>query len=82
TSALDETRDPSVRLLFPDYTVTTQIGSHTCSILHLEGKAQSNKGQSQIWDDLTKLGQELKHSLDTMIALQPEGPDLASNSML
>ncbi|KAF9990839.1 hypothetical protein BGZ79_004756, partial [Entomortierella chlamydospora] len=40
----------------------------------MEGKTAINKGSSQIWDDLTKLGQELKHSLDTMIVLEPSGP--------
>ncbi|KAF8932784.1 hypothetical protein BGZ58_006789 [Dissophora ornata] len=74
TSALEETRDPAARLLFPDYSVVIQIGTQTCSIVHLECKTASNKGLSQIWDDLTELGQELKHSLDTMVKLQPAGP--------
>lgn len=40
----------------------------------MEGKTAANKGSSQIWDDLTKLGQELKYSLDTMIIQEPSGP--------
>ncbi|KAG0007877.1 hypothetical protein BGZ80_004125, partial [Entomortierella chlamydospora] len=45
----------------------------------MEGKTATNKGWSQIWDDLTKLGQELKHSLDTMIVQEPSGPVIDSS---
>ncbi|KAF9405279.1 hypothetical protein BGZ76_006617, partial [Entomortierella beljakovae] len=72
--ALNETKGPWARLLIPDYSVTTQIGNQKCSLLHLEGKVASNKGYSQTWDDLTKLAQELKYSLDTIIKLQPGKP--------
>ncbi|KAF9174078.1 hypothetical protein BGX21_002008 [Mortierella sp. AD011] len=40
----------------------------------MEGKTAVNKGLSQIWDDPTKLEQELKHPLDTMIVLEPSRP--------
>ncbi|ORZ21715.1 hypothetical protein BCR41DRAFT_349918 [Lobosporangium transversale] len=59
TTVLDETRGQDSRLLFPDFSLVTQLRDHSCSL---------------IWDDLTKLGQELKLSLDTMIVLEPSGP--------
>ncbi|KAK3807054.1 MAG: hypothetical protein J3Q66DRAFT_357967 [Benniella sp.] len=74
TTLLEETRGPGSRLLFPDFTIVTQLRDRSCSLLHLEGKTAANKGQSQIWDDLTKLGQELKYSLDTLILQEPSGP--------
>ncbi|KAF9158072.1 hypothetical protein BGX21_003732 [Mortierella sp. AD011] len=74
TTVLDETRGQDSRLLFPDFSLVTQLRSHSCSLIHMEGKTAANKGWSQIWDDLTKLGQELKHSLDTMIVQEPSGP--------
>ncbi|KAF8926489.1 hypothetical protein BGZ47_002688 [Haplosporangium gracile] len=74
TTALDETRGQNSRLLFPDFSLVTQLRDRSCSLVHMEGKTAANKGLSQIWDDLTKLGQELKHSLDTMIVLEPSGP--------
>lgn len=74
TTVLDETRGQDSRLLFPDFSLVTQLRDRSCSLIHMEGKTAANKGLSQIWDDLTKLGQELKHSLDTMIVLEPSGP--------
>ena len=71
---LDETRGQDSRLLFPDFSLVTQLRDRSCSLVHMEGKTAANKGSSQIWDDLTKLGQELKHSLDTMIVQEPSGP--------
>ncbi|KAF9099640.1 hypothetical protein BGX27_000547, partial [Mortierella sp. AM989] len=71
TPSLDETKTEGSRLLIPDYSVTTLVGPQTYSLLHLEGKTVKNSGASQIWDDLTKLGQELKYSLDSMVKLQP-----------
>ncbi|KAF9090108.1 hypothetical protein BGX27_002331 [Mortierella sp. AM989] len=73
TTLLNETRGQDSRLLFPDFSVVTQLRSNTCSLLHMEGKTTVNKGRSQMWDDLTKLGQELKQSLDTMIMQEPSG---------
>ncbi|KAF9198502.1 hypothetical protein BGZ49_000663, partial [Haplosporangium sp. Z 27] len=73
-TVLDETRGQDSRLLFPDLSFVTQLRGHSCSLVHMEGKTATNKGQSQIWDDLTKLGQELKHSLDTIIVQEPSGP--------
>ncbi|KAF9896433.1 hypothetical protein BX616_007466, partial [Lobosporangium transversale] len=74
TTVLDETRGQDSRLLFPDFSLVTQLRDHSCSLVHMEGKTAANKGLSQIWDDLTKLGQELKLSLDAMIVLEPSGP--------
>ncbi|KAF9184883.1 hypothetical protein BGZ51_003044 [Haplosporangium sp. Z 767] len=71
-ACFDDTRDARSRLLIPDYSVSTLVGSQSCSVVHLEGKTTKNGGYSQIWDDRTKLGQELKYSLDSMIKLQPQ----------
>ncbi|KAG0358967.1 hypothetical protein BGZ54_010203 [Gamsiella multidivaricata] len=74
TTSLEETKDPAARLLVPDYSVTTTIGLQTCTVISLEGKTAYNNGYGQIWDDLTKLGQELKYALDAIIKLQPLQP--------
>ncbi|KAG0249743.1 hypothetical protein BG011_008985, partial [Mortierella polycephala] len=71
-TVLNDTRDAGSRLLVPDYSVSTLVGSQSCSVVHLEGKTAKNSGYSEIWDDRTKLGQELKYSLDSMIKLQPQ----------
>jgi hypothetical protein len=47
-------------LLIPDYAITTQVGKQQVSVLLLEGKIARNTGQGQMWDDLTKLGHEMK----------------------
>ncbi|KAF8978374.1 hypothetical protein BGZ46_006533, partial [Entomortierella lignicola] len=74
TTALEETRGQDPRLLFLDFSLVTQLRGHSCSLVHMEGKTATNRGWSQVWDDLTKLGQELKHSFDTMIVQEPSGP--------
>ncbi|KAF9115598.1 hypothetical protein BGX30_006222, partial [Mortierella sp. GBA39] len=73
TPVQDETRGAESNLLIPDYAITTQVGKQQVSILLLEGKITRNTGQGQIWDDLTKLGQEMKAALDSIVKLQPEG---------
>lgn len=45
---LDETRGQDSRLLFPDFSLVTQLRDRSCSLLHMEGKAAANKGLSQI----------------------------------
>ncbi|KAG0282856.1 hypothetical protein BGZ97_008801, partial [Linnemannia gamsii] len=60
TPVQDETRGAESNLLIPDYAITTQVGKQQVSVLLLEGKITRNTGQGQIWDDLTKLGQEMK----------------------
>ncbi|KAG0322854.1 hypothetical protein BG000_002783 [Podila horticola] len=56
------------RLLIPDYATTTQVGKQQVSVVLLEG----NAGLCQMWDDRTKLGQEMKVALDSILKLQPE----------
>ncbi|KAF9971878.1 hypothetical protein BGZ73_005072 [Actinomortierella ambigua] len=73
TATQDDTRDQDSDLVIPDYTTTTQVGKHQVSVVLLEGKVAGNTGSCQIWDDLTKLGQEMKLALNTMLTLQPEG---------
>ena len=59
-------------MLIPDYATTTQVGKQQVSVVLLEGKIARNAGLCQIWDDLTKLGQEMKVALDSILKLQPE----------
>ncbi|KAF9578015.1 hypothetical protein BGW38_006431, partial [Lunasporangiospora selenospora] len=72
TSTQDDTRGTECRLLIPDYSTTTHIGKQQLSVVLLEGKTVKNRGHSQIWDDLTKLGQEMKLALDSILKFQPE----------
>ncbi|KAG0299675.1 hypothetical protein BGZ98_009860, partial [Dissophora globulifera] len=72
TPTQDDTRGSESNLLIPDYATTTQIGKQQLSVLLVEGKIAKNKGLGQIWDDLTKLGQEMKAALDSILKLQPE----------
>ncbi|KAF9118220.1 hypothetical protein BGW39_001375 [Mortierella sp. 14UC] len=81
TPVQDETRGAESNLLIPDYAITTQVGKQQISVLLLEGKIARNTGQGQIWDDLTKLGHEMKAALDSIVQLQPEG-DVAVISVL
>ncbi|KAG0220720.1 hypothetical protein BGX31_010670 [Mortierella sp. GBA43] len=67
----EETRDPDSRLLVPDFTTTTLTSRRQLSLVLLEGKIDRNKTQ-QIWDDKTKLGQEMKLALDSILLHQPE----------
>ncbi|KAF9323776.1 hypothetical protein BG006_001161 [Podila minutissima] len=72
TPTQDDTRGSESNLLIPDYATTTQVGKQQVSVVLLEGKIAKNTGLCQIWDDLTKLGQELKMALDSILKLQPE----------
>ncbi|KAI8595476.1 hypothetical protein EDD21DRAFT_39106 [Dissophora ornata] len=72
TPVQDETRGSESNLLIPDYAITTQVGKQQVSVMLLEGKIAENAGHGQIWDDQTKLGQEMKMALDTILKLQPE----------
>ncbi|KAF9542685.1 hypothetical protein EC957_001740 [Mortierella hygrophila] len=72
TLTQDDTKGSESNLLIPDYSTTTQVGKQQVSIVLLEGKIAKNSGLSQIWDDLTKLGQEMKAALDSILKLQPE----------
>ncbi|KAG9061641.1 hypothetical protein KI688_007222 [Linnemannia hyalina] len=72
TPTQDDTKGSESNLLIPDYSTTTQVGKQQVSIVLLEGKIAKNSGLSQIWDDLTKLGQEMKAALDSILKLQPE----------
>ncbi|KAF9935851.1 hypothetical protein BGZ67_002913 [Mortierella alpina] len=71
TPTQDDTRGQESNLLIPDYAVTTQVGRQQLSVVLLEGKIQRNAGHGQIWDDLTKLGQEMKAALDSILKAQP-----------
>ncbi|KAG0354841.1 hypothetical protein BG005_006171 [Podila minutissima] len=72
TPTQDDTRGSESNLLIPDYATTTQVGKQQVSVVLLEGKIAKNAGRCQMWDDLTKLGQELKMALDSILKLQPE----------
>ncbi|KAF9301824.1 hypothetical protein BGZ74_006226 [Mortierella antarctica] len=72
TPTQDDTRGSESNLLIPDYATTTQVGKQQVSVVLLEGKIAKNAGRCQMWDDLTKLGQELKMALDSIQKLQPE----------
>jgi hypothetical protein len=58
-------------LLVPDFATMTAARRRQLSVVLLEGKVVSNK-VCQIWDDKTKLGQELKLALDSILMLLPE----------
>lgn len=55
----------------PDFSTRTLVKKIQMSVVLLEGKVVTNK-TLQIWDDKTKLGQELKLSLDAILKLFPE----------
>lgn len=73
TPTQDDTKGPASSLLVPDYGTTTVVGQWQYFILLMEGKIAGNAGYGQLWDDLTKLGQELKATLDSILQLLPEG---------
>ncbi|KAF8942938.1 hypothetical protein BGZ47_005977 [Haplosporangium gracile] len=73
TQTQDETREPSSNLMIPDFSVTTRVEKQELSLLLLEGKIVGNMGRGQVWDDLTKLGQEMKLALVSILMLLPEG---------
>ncbi|KAG0339834.1 hypothetical protein BG000_001231 [Podila horticola] len=81
TPTQDDTRGSESNLLIPDYATTTQVGKQQVSVVLLEGKIAKNIGLCQIWDDLTKLGQELKMALDSILKMQP-GDDVCVVGLL
>ncbi|KAF9406256.1 hypothetical protein BGZ94_003184, partial [Podila epigama] len=70
TQTQEETRDPDSDVLVPDFATVTVAYKRKLSVVLLEGKVDSNR-VFQIWDDKTKLGQELKLSLDSILTLLP-----------
>ncbi|KAG0017852.1 hypothetical protein BGZ82_000635, partial [Podila clonocystis] len=72
TPTQDDTRGSESNLLISDYATTTQVGKQQIAIVLLEGKIAKNSGLCQIWDDLTKLGMEMKAALDSILKLQPK----------
>ncbi|KAF8920967.1 hypothetical protein BGZ58_004173, partial [Dissophora ornata] len=72
TPVQDDTRSSESTLLIPDYATTTQVGDRQLFIVLLEGKIARNSGIGQNWDDLSKLGHELKAALDSILKLEPE----------
>ncbi|KAF9536618.1 hypothetical protein EC957_010309, partial [Mortierella hygrophila] len=71
TQTQQETRNVDSDLLVPDFATMTAARRRQLSVVLLEGKVVSNK-VCQIWDDKTKLGQELKLALDSILMLLPE----------
>ncbi|KAF9424154.1 hypothetical protein BGZ76_003551, partial [Entomortierella beljakovae] len=72
TPVQDDTRSSESSQLVPDYATTTQVGEQQLSILLLEGKIARNAGLGQTWDDQTKLGQEMKAAMDSILKLEPD----------
>ncbi|KAF9085484.1 hypothetical protein BGX27_003451, partial [Mortierella sp. AM989] len=72
TPVQGDTRGQDLSLLIPDYGTTTQVGRQQLFVVVLEGKIAGNVGSSQEWDDLTKVGQEMKLALDSILKLKPE----------
>ncbi|KAI9240085.1 MAG: hypothetical protein BYD32DRAFT_459196 [Podila humilis] len=58
-------------LFIPDYATTTLVQNHRSSVVLLEDKVASNAVLHQVWDDLTKIGQEMKVALDSILKLLP-----------
>lgn len=71
TQTQEETRNTDSNRLIPDFATVTETKQGELSLVLLEGKVASNKG-FQIWDDGTKIGQELKLALDSILMLSPE----------
>ncbi|KAF9933958.1 hypothetical protein FBU30_003902 [Linnemannia zychae] len=71
TPTQDDTNDTDSSTLVPDYGVATLIGLQRYFVLLLEGKINGNDGRCQMWDDLTKLGNEMKSALDSILKLMP-----------
>ncbi|KAF9578354.1 hypothetical protein BGW38_005888, partial [Lunasporangiospora selenospora] len=71
TQTQEDTRNEDSGLLIPDFSTRSVAQKRELSLVLLEGKVSSNKG-SQIWDDRTKLGQEMKLALDSILMLQPK----------
>lgn len=71
TRTQQETRTEDSDLLVPDFACTTKARHRELSVVLLEGKVASNT-TFQIWDDKTKLGQEMRLALDSILLLEPE----------
>ncbi|KAF9951450.1 hypothetical protein BGZ70_000992, partial [Mortierella alpina] len=69
---LDDSRNN--RRLEPDYLVSTNVRGVKYTVLNIEAKTPRNYGRSQIWDDVAKLGNEMKLCLDTVLTLGPSQP--------
>ncbi|KAF9153549.1 hypothetical protein BGX21_004660 [Mortierella sp. AD011] len=67
----DDTKVPETSTLFLDYGTATMIGNRRYFVLLLEGKIAGNNGSHQMWDDLSKLGNEMKLALDSILKLGP-----------
>ncbi|KAF9436840.1 hypothetical protein BGZ76_002801 [Entomortierella beljakovae] len=73
TPTQDDTVDPEYSTLIPDYGTATLIGNRRYFVLLLEGKIARNTRSPQMWDDLSKLGNEMKLALDSILKLEPSG---------
>ncbi|KAF9089120.1 hypothetical protein BGX27_002551, partial [Mortierella sp. AM989] len=71
THTQEETRNMDFSRLVPDFATVTATLQGELSLVLLEGKVATNK-VFQIWDDKTKLGQEMKLALDSILVLSPE----------
>ncbi|KAF9083726.1 hypothetical protein BGX29_002936, partial [Mortierella sp. GBA35] len=71
TLTQEDTRNADSDRLVPDFTTVTMANKRQLSLLLMEGKVESNRC-FQIWDDKTKLGQEMKLAMDCILMLQPE----------
>jgi len=59
---------------YQDYAVTMNEGTkegRTYTVLRLEDKTEKNNGINQLWDNLTKPGNEMKPSLDAILRTLP-----------
>lgn len=70
THTHEEIRNANFNLLVPDFATVTATLQGELSLVLLEGKVAANKA-FQIWDDKTKLGQEMKLALDSILLLSP-----------
>ncbi|KAK3814023.1 MAG: hypothetical protein J3Q66DRAFT_345451 [Benniella sp.] len=70
THTQEETLNVDFSRLVPDFATVTATLQGELSLVLLEGKAESNR-VFQIWDDKTKLGQEMKLALDSILLLSP-----------
>ncbi|KAF9434241.1 hypothetical protein BGZ76_008331 [Entomortierella beljakovae] len=73
TPTQDDTKNTESSTLIPDYGTATLIGNRRYFVLLLEGKIAGNTGSHQMWDDLSKLGNEMKLALDSILKLEPSG---------
>ncbi|KAG0221403.1 hypothetical protein BGW42_007765, partial [Actinomortierella wolfii] len=62
------------RRLRPDYQVSTIMRDINYTVLNIEVKTPRNNGRGQIWDDVAKLGNEMKLCLDSILSLGSSQP--------